>query len=67
MYIARITGMDKQLRAEIQKRITAFFWHPRKMCLISMAVLQNKIQDGGIGLPNLTAMNKALLVTRIAK
>jgi hypothetical protein len=66
-HVARITGMDHKLQQEVQKRITMFFWLPRKMCLIAMATLQNSIDDGGLGLPNLKTFNQAILTERIAK
>ena len=66
-HVARITGINKQLQREIRKRITNFFWHPRKMCLVAMATLQNTVEDGGLGLPNLGNINKAILTERICK
>lgn len=66
-HVARITGIDKILQKEVQKRITEFFWYPRKMALIAMATLQNEIQDGGLKLPKLEVLHKAILAERIAK
>ena len=66
-HVAKVTGISKTLQQNLQKRITSFFWHPRKMCLVSMATLQNEISDGGLELPNLHVLNKALLTERICK
>lgn len=66
-HVARITGISRTLQKQLMKRITSFFWHPRKMTLVSMATLQNDTMDGGLGLPNLATLNKAILVERISK
>lgn len=67
LHIARITGMNKTLQKELQKRVTNFFWHPRRMALISMATLQNDTADGGLKLPNFATLNQAILVERFPK
>ena len=67
MHTARVTCMDKPSRNENQNRITNFDWHPRKICLVSMATLQNEISGGGLGLPNLEIINKPIVTGRIAK
>lgn len=66
-HVIRITGMDDSLKREVQKRINKFFWHPKKMCPLPYTTLQNDIDHGGINLPNLDIINKAILVERIAK
>ena len=63
----RVTGMTARLRNEVQKRITNFFWLPRKMCLIAYKTLQNRIDSGGLMLPDLDCINRALLTERIPK
>ena len=66
-HVIRITGMSTQLKNEVQKRVTRFFWFPRKMYLISYNTLQNSKQYGGLDLPNIDNINSAILAERIAK
>lgn len=66
-YTARITGLDRKFQKELQKRLLKFFWHPRKMYLLPFSTLQNDTQHGGIELPNLEVVNKAILTERICK
>lgn len=66
-HVIRITGLDKSLKKEIQRRITEFIWHPRKMNLLPYSLLQNSIQYGGLGMPNLDVIHEAILTERIPK
>lgn len=67
VHVARITGIPKPLQKEVRKLINEFFWHPRKMTLIAMSTLQNQIRDGGLGLPDLQVLHKAILLERVSK
>ena len=66
-HIIRVTGATQMLRKEVQKRITQFFWSPKKMCMIAFKTLQNSKENGGLQLPNLDIINCAILVERISK
>lgn len=66
-HVIRVTGMSRKLRDGIQKRITKFTWHPRKMCSIAYKTLQNSVDTGGLNFPNLENINAAILVERISK
>lgn len=66
-YTARVTGIGKTLKNSLHQRIVDFFWFPRKMKLLSFTTLQNDFQNGGVELPNLDVVNKALLVERVSK
>ena len=66
-HVIRVTGMNSKLLKQVQKRITSFFWYPRKMCLVSMRTLQNSVENGGLGIPDLNVISKAILVERISK
>jgi len=66
-HIIRITGMDAHLEKEVQRRITEFIWHPKKMYMLPYSVLQNSIDNGGQDMPNLQVINKAILTERISK
>lgn len=66
-HVIRITGMDSKLQSEIQKRINDFMWHPRKMKLVAYSTLQNTIDAGGLEMPNLDDIKRAILVERISK
>ena len=66
-HVVRITGIDETLRKQVQKRMNEFFWHPKKMSMIAFDTLQNTKLLGGLDMPNLHVINKALLTERISK
>ena len=66
-HIIRITGMDRNLKCEVQRRINDFFWYPKKMKMIAYDTLQNDVDHGGLNLPNLDVINEAILTERIHK
>ena len=66
-HTVRITGLKEDLRKNIQKRIAKFIWHPKEMTLLPYSTLQNSIDEGGLHMPNLTNINKAILTERIRK
>ena len=55
------------MEKEIQKRITDFFWYPKKMKMIAYDTLQNDTDYGGLNMPNLQVINRAILTERIPK
>ena len=66
-HVIRVTGLNTSLKNEVRKRITKFFWAPKKMHLIAYETLQNSIEKGGLWLPNLDNINDAILAERIPK
>lgn len=66
-HVIRITGMDRDLKNAVQKRINEFVWNPKKMYMIAYSTLQNTIEYGGLGMPNLEVINQAILAERIPK
>ena len=66
-HVIRIIGMNDTLKKRVQTLITDFIWFPKKMKMISYAILQNSIEHGGLNMPNLDNINKAILAERIPK
>lgn len=66
-HVIRVTGLDDRLRKAVQKRITDFIWHPKKMRLLPYTTLQNTTEKGGLDMPNLENINRAILTERIAR
>lgn len=66
-HIIRVTGMDRTLEKELQKRLNDFLRHPRKMTMVAYSVLQNTWDAGGIEAPNLRNVSRAILLERVAK
>ena len=66
-HIIRIIGLNKTLKKNVQTRITNFIWHPKKMKMIRYDILTNSKDKGGLEMPVLDNINKALLSERIPK
>lgn len=66
-HIIRIRGLNATLKKEVQKIMSDFIWHPKRMRMIAYDTLQNSTDQGGLEMPNLDNINRAILTERLCK
>lgn len=63
-YKTQVNGMPKDIQKELTRMIRNFLWDGRSPT-ISLRTLEQKTQDGGLGVMNLEMRNKAITIMRL--